>query len=95
VKARGITTRGGYLQARCSGGLVTVSASPAVGWWLERRSSGAVSTGEVRFQQTGGDAEVRVEVACTADGPRFSVRENDHGGSGGGGGDTSTSGSDG
>jgi hypothetical protein len=81
---RGITTRGGWVQGRCSGGLVTLSASPAVGWWLHDRSTGANSTGTVRFEQSGGTGEVRVSATCVAGTPRFSVTEEESGGGGGG-----------
>lgn len=97
-QVRGITTRGGWVQGRCSGGLVSLSASPAVGWALDGRSSGANSSGEVRFEESGGAGEVRVTATCAAGAPRFSVREDERGGQGGGdgGGDGSgTSGGEG
>jgi hypothetical protein len=77
---RGITTRGGWVQGRCNGGLVTLSVSPAVGWELHERSTGANPTGTARFEETSGSGEVRVSASCVAGTPRFSVTEEASGG---------------
>jgi hypothetical protein len=61
------TSVGGYVSAACRDGLVSVSAVPAVGWEVEDRTSGRVSTARVRFEPHEGDgAEVELFVHCSA-----------------------------
>ena len=84
---RSVTTRGGFVAGSCRAGLVTVSASPAIGWQLEDVDSGQVVDARVRFEATGGDGRVEVHSWCSGDTARFSVDDGtggDDGGSGGG-----------
>ncbi len=79
--SRTVTTSGGVVTATCRGGLVSVGASPAVGWTLERASGGWGEEGEVKFRRSGGaEGEVEVHVVCASGTPRFEY--DDHGGSG-------------
>ena len=81
------------MSGSCRGGLVSVSASPAVGWAIDDVDRGRVERARVRFQGTD-DSNQRVEVQswCAGGVPRFSVEDRDRGGGGGGSG---SSGSDG
>ncbi|MDQ1602816.1 MAG: hypothetical protein QOE01_661 [Actinomycetota bacterium] len=87
------TTRGGYVSATCRGGLVSVSASPAVGWEIHDLTSGQVTEARVRFEpsQDANGERVEVTVRCVSGRPDFLVSdESGGGGSGsgsGGGGD--------
>lgn len=57
---------------------MSVGASPAVGWTLEKASSGRVEEGEVKFRRSNGaDGEVEVHVVCASGVPRFEY--DDHG----------------
>jgi hypothetical protein len=81
------TTRGGYVSATCRGGLVSVSASPAVGWEIHDLTSGQVTEARVRFepsQDANGD-RVEVTVRCVSGRPDFLVSDESGGGDGGGG----------
>jgi hypothetical protein len=86
---RSVTTRGGYVAGSCRSGLVTVSASPAVGWRIDEVDGGPTEEAEVKFQRSNGDGEVQVKARCAGGDTRFEV-EDDHDGedsSGPGGGD--------
>ncbi len=77
-QSKPVNTSGGYVVARCSKGLVTLSASPHVGWELKDLSSPGRSEGRARFEQTGeGDAKVEVTAVCTAGAPAFTVTNDD------------------
>ena len=84
-----VTTRGGFVAGSCRAGLVTVSASPAIGWQIKDVDSGQVVDARVRFEATGGDGRVEVHGWCSGDTAKFSV--DDRSGSDDGGG---SSGSD-
>jgi hypothetical protein len=81
------TTRGGYVSATCRGGLVSVSASPAVGWEIHDLSSGQVTEARVRFEpsQDANGERVEVTVRCVSGRPDFLVSDGSGGGDGGGG----------
>jgi hypothetical protein len=86
---RSVTTRGGYVGGSCRGGLVTVSASPAVGWRIDEIDRGPTDEAKVKFTQSRGDGEVEVHARCSGGDVRFEVSD-DHGvsgSSGPGGGD--------
>ncbi len=73
---RSLTTRGGVVSAACRAGLVSVGASPAVGWRLDKLSEGRDEDGEASFRTTGeGDGEVEVHVRCVSGTPRFEVED--------------------
>jgi hypothetical protein len=86
---RSVTTRGGYVAGSCRSGLVTVSASPAVGWRIDEVDGGPTEEAEVKFKRSNGEGEVQVKARCAGGDTRFEV-EDDHDGqdsSGPGGGD--------
>lgn len=79
--SRTVTTSGGVVTATCRGGLVSVGASPAVGWTLERASGGWGEEAEVKFRPSdGAEGEVEVHVVCASGTPRFEY--DDHAGTG-------------
>jgi hypothetical protein len=84
---RSVTTRGGYVAGSCRGGLVTVSASPAVGWRISEIDNRPTEEATVKFRQSSGDGEVEVHARCTGGEARFEVGDDRSGSSGGGGGD--------
>ncbi|MDQ1616766.1 MAG: hypothetical protein QOJ60_2705 [Actinomycetota bacterium] len=81
------STRGGYVSATCRGGLVSVSASPAVGWEIHDLTSGQVTEARVRFEpsQDANGERVEVSVRCVSGRPDFLVSDESGGGDGGGG----------
>jgi hypothetical protein len=82
---RSVTTRGGYIAASCRRGLVTVSASPAVGWRIDQIDSRPTEEATVKFRQSSGDGEVEVHATCSGGQARFVVGDDrDSSGSGGG-----------
>ena len=92
-----VTTRGGFVAGSCRTGLVTVSASPAIGWQIKDVDHGQVADARVRFEATGGDGRVEVHGWCSGDTATFSVDDRTGGGGGddGGGGSGGGSGSSG
>jgi hypothetical protein len=93
-----VTTRGGFVAGSCRDGLVTVSASPAIGWQLEDVDGGQVVDARVRFEATSGDGRVEVHSWCSGGTARFSVDDRtggNDGGSGGGSGSSGRGGGDG
>jgi hypothetical protein len=90
-----VDTAGGYVSGTCQSGLISLSASPAVGWQLDDVSAGRRVEGEAKFEQSGdGDGKVQVTAWCASGKPRFSVESDGGGGGddGGGGGDGDNSG---
>jgi hypothetical protein len=83
---RSVTTRGGYVAGSCRRGLVTVSASPAVGWRIDQIDRSPTEEATVKFRQSSGDGEVEVHATCSGGEARFVVGD-DRGTSGRGGGD--------
>jgi hypothetical protein len=83
---RSVTTRGGYVAGSCRHGLVTVSASPAVGWRIDQIDRSPTEEATVKFRQSSGDGEVEVHATCSGGEARFVVGD-DRGSSGGSGGD--------
>jgi hypothetical protein len=81
-------TRGGQVFASCVGGLVKISASPAVDWQLDRIDQGRLPTASLEFTRSGKDGEVEVSVHCVADRPQFAL---DDGAPGAGGSDDGSS----
>ena len=97
---RSLSTRAGLVSGSCSRGLVTVSASPAVGWALDDVDGGPTTEARVRFARTGDrDGRVEVRARCAGAEPRFTQRDDAHGGgpdsTGGSGGGDDSGGSDG
>ena len=92
-----VTTRGGFVAGSCRAGLVTVSASPAIGWQIDDVDGGQVVDARVRFEATGGDGRVEVHSWCSGGTAKFSVDDRDRGGggSGGSGGSSGRGGGDG
>ena len=92
-----VTTRGGFVAGSCRAGLVTVSASPAIGWQIDDLDGGQVVDARVRFEATGGDGRVEVHSWCSGGAAKFSVDDRDRGGggSGGSGGSSGRGGGDG
>lgn len=87
---RSLSTRAGLVSGSCRGGLVTISAAPAVGWSLDEVSGGPTEEAKAKFRRTGGgEGEVEVHARCASGVPRFTV---DDSASGGGSGDSSGSG---
>lgn len=84
---RSVTTRGGYVAGSCRGGLVTVSASPAVGWRIDAIDSRPTEEATVKFRQSNGDGEVEVHARCSSGEARFEVGDDRAGSSGRDGGD--------
>jgi hypothetical protein len=80
-----VTTRGGFVAGSCRAGLVTVSASPAIGWQIDDVDGGQVTDARVRFEATGGDGRVEVHSWCSGGTAKFSVDDRDRGGGGSGG----------
>jgi hypothetical protein len=102
-------TRGGQVFASCVGGLVSIGASPAVYWQLDRIDRGRLPVAGLEFTRSGKDGKVEVSVRCVGGVPRFTLGDggaaagesptatetgDDHGG-GGGSDDGGTSGSGG
>jgi hypothetical protein len=93
---RGVTTRAGFVSGSCGGGLVVVSASPAVGWAIDDVDGGRREEARVRFEATGeGDGRVEVTARCVAGVPVFAVENQDRGGGSSGSGGSGGSGGDG
>ena len=84
-----VTTRGGFVAGSCRAGLVTVSASPAIGWQIKDVDSGQVVDARVRFEATGGDGRVEVHGWCSGGTATFSVDDGSGGDDGGGSGGSS------
>ena len=85
---RSLSTRAGLVSGSCRGGLVTVSASPAVGWYLDEVSQGREEEATVKFRRTGDrEGEVEVHARCSSGVPRFTLDDRQGGSSGSGGGD--------
>jgi hypothetical protein len=87
-----VTTRGGFVAGSCRAGLVTVSASPAIGWQIDDVDGGQVGDARVRFEATSGDGRVEVHSWCSGGTAKFSVDDrtagdDGSGSSGRGGGD--------
>jgi hypothetical protein len=80
-----VTTRGGFVAGSCRAGLVTVSASPAIGWQIDDVDRGQVVDARVRFEATSGDGRVEVHSWCSGGTARFSVDDRSSGGRGSGG----------
>jgi len=76
----------------CRAGLVTVSASPAIGWQIKDVDSGQVVDARVRFEATGGDGRVEVHGWCSGDTAKFSVDDRSGSDDGGGSGGSDSSG---
>ena len=74
-----VTTRGGFVAGSCRAGLVTVSASPAIGWQIKDVDHGQVADARVRFEATGGDGRVEVHGWCSGGTAKFSVDDRDAG----------------
>jgi hypothetical protein len=87
-----VTTRGGFVAGSCRAGLVTVSASPAIGWQIKDVDSGQVVDARVRFEATGGDGRVEVHGWCSGDTAKFSVVDRSGSDDGGGSGGSDSSG---
>jgi hypothetical protein len=81
-----VTTRGGFVAGSCRAGLVTVSASPAIGWQIDDVDGGQVVDARVRFEATGGDGRVEVHSWCSGGTAKFSVDDRSRGEDGGGSG---------
>jgi hypothetical protein len=81
---RSVTTRGGYVAGSCRHGLVTVSASPAVGWRIDQIDRSPTEEATVKFRQSSGDGEVEVHATCSGGEARFVVGDDRSSGSGGG-----------
>ena len=79
-----VTTPGGFVAGSCRAGLVTVSASPAIGWQIKDIDSGQVVDARVRFEATGGDGRVEVHGWCSDGTAKFSVDDGSGGDDGGG-----------
>ena len=82
---RSVTTRGGLVTAGCRNGLVSVGASPAVGWSIDEIDSGRVDEAKVKFRRSGeGEGEIEVHARCASGTPTFQLddHEEDHGGGG-------------
>jgi hypothetical protein len=90
-----VTTRGGFVAGSCRAGLVTVSASPAIGWQIDDVDGGQVVDARVRFEASGGDGRVEVHSWCSDGTAKFSVDDRSGGGDDGGGGPGSGSGGSG
>ena len=87
---RSLTTRGGLVSGSCTRVLVTVSASPTVGWAIKDVDGGPTQEARVRFERTGdGDGRVEVRARCVGGVPRFSVEDGTDNSGPGGGGDNS------
>jgi hypothetical protein len=93
-----VTTRGGFVAGSCRAGLVTVSASPAIGWQIDDVDGGQVADARVRFEATSGDGRVEVHSWCSGGAAKFSVDDRSggkDGGSGSGSGSSGRGGGDG
>ena len=76
------------MSGSCRDGLVSVGASPAVGWAIDDVDSGRAEQARVRFEGSD-DSDERVEVQawCAGGVPRFAVEDRDRGGDDGDDGD--------
>jgi hypothetical protein len=73
---RTLSTRGGFVSATCGGGLLRLSASPAVGWGIHDLRSGEGREGRVRFDRAEhGDDRVEVQATCADGAPRFAIED--------------------
>jgi hypothetical protein len=66
-------TRGGQVFASCVGGLVSISASPARYWQMDRIDEGRLATAGLEFTRSGNDGKVEVSVHCVGGVPRFTL----------------------
>ena len=66
-------TRGGQVFATCVGGLVSIGASPAVNWQLDRIDRGRLPIAGLEFTRSGKDGKVEVSVHCVGAVPRFTL----------------------
>ena len=80
-----VSTRGGFVAGSCRARLVTVSASPAIGWQIDDVDGGQVVDARVRFEATSGDGRVEVHSWCSGGTAKFSVDDRSGGDDGGGG----------
>jgi len=72
--ARSLTSPGGTVTARCSGGLAKlVSWAPAQGYAVGEVDAGPDDSPKVRFER--GERRVEVRVRCGPDGPYAEVKE--------------------
>jgi hypothetical protein len=77
---RSLNTRAGLVSATCQGGLVRLSASPAVGWGIEDIDADPRPEGRVRFERDE-DGRVEVRASCAGDVATFTVDDDgEHGG---------------
>ncbi len=81
---RSLSTRGGLVTAGCRDGLVSLGASPAVGWSIDEISQGRVEEAKVKFRRTGGgEGEIEVHATCVSGTPRFQLDDHESGDGGG------------
>jgi hypothetical protein len=66
-------TRGGQVFASCVGGLVSIAASPAMDWQLDRIDQGRLPAAGLEFTRSGKNGKVEVSVRCVGGIPRFSL----------------------
>ncbi len=64
-------TRGGQVTATCVGGLVSIGASPAMNWQVDRIDQGRLTIAGLEFTRSGKDGKVEVSVRCVGGVPRF------------------------
>lgn len=92
---RSLTTRAGLVSGSCRGGLVTISAAPAVGWSIDEVSGGPARDAKVKFRRSGGEGEIEVQARCVSGVPRFALNDSEGGRSSGRSGRSGLSGSSG
>jgi hypothetical protein len=68
-------TRGGQVTATCVGGLVSIGASPAMNWQVDRIDQGRLTIAGLEFTRSGKDGKVEVSVRCVRGVPRFTLGE--------------------
>lgn len=64
------------MSGSCSAGLVSLSASPAIGWGIEQVDAAPSTEASVRFRPTDGSEDrVEVRARCEDNGPVFEVED--------------------
>ena len=84
-----VSTRGGLVTGTCRGGLVTLGASPSIGWEIDDLDDEPEREAKAKFERVDdGDGEVEVQVRCVDGRPTFSVDEDSSGSGSGRSGDS-------
>ena len=76
------SVRGNFVSATCRGSSVSLSASPAPGWWLDDYRPGPGREARAKFRSDSG--EVEFKVSCSGGRPVFETKNDADSGKGDG-----------